>query len=215
MTRSGRSAENAGADRTGRGERRRTTNGPEVLAPEFPLHTARLLLRSYTEDDLDFLAELESHPQVTRYVSWPPRDRDQVRESLAKKRTETALRGEGESLTPVLVLFETGTPVGDVQLRWSSREHRQGEIGYVIHPEHAGNGYATEAAELMLRLGFDQLGLHRIVGSMDRRNTASARVLEHVGMRREACLVGNQLVKGEWTDEVIYAMLADEWQARH
>jgi len=65
----------------------------------------------------------------------------------------------------------------------------------------------------MLRLGFEGLGLHRITGRLDGRNAASARVLERLGMRREAHLVENELVKGEWTDEVVYAMLDREWRA--
>jgi RimJ/RimL family protein N-acetyltransferase len=97
---------------------------------------------------------------------------------------------------------------------WVSREHRQGEIGYVFHPDHGGSGYATEAAEVMLRLGFDQLGLHRVIGRLDGRNTASARVLQRLGMRREAHFTQNEFYKGEWADEVVYAMLEDEWRAR-
>jgi len=108
---------------------------------------------------------------------------------------------------------KTGELVGDVLLTWASAEHRQGEIGYVLHPEHAGRGYVTEAAREMLRLGFDGLGLHRIVGRLDARNAASARVLERLGMRREAHLRENEFVKGEWTDELVYALLAREWRA--
>ena len=63
----------------------------------------------------------------------------------------------------------------------------------------------------MLAIGFDGLGLHRIVGRLDARNRASARVLERLGMRREAHLVENEHVKGEWTDELVYALLAREW----
>lgn len=63
----------------------------------------------------------------------------------------------------------------------------------------------------MLRLGFDGLNLHRITGRLDARNTASARVLEKLGMRREAHLIDNEHVKGEWASELIYAMLAREW----
>ena len=94
-----------------------------------------------------------------------------------------------------------------------SREHHQGEIGYVLHPDHQGNGYATEAAAVMLRLGFEELGLHRIVGRLDARNAASARVLERLGMRLEAHLRENEFVKGEWVSELIYAVLASEWRA--
>lgn len=185
-----------------------------VLAPEFPLRTQRLLFRPYAEDDLDFLHDLHSRADVVRYLYWPPRDRQQARASLVQKMTATALCAEGDNLTPLIVLPDTGEPVGDVLLSWTSVEHMRGEIGYAIHPEHAGHGYATEAAELMLRLGFQQLGLHRIVGQLDGRNTASARVLERLGMRREACLRQNEYVKGRWADEVVYGMLADEWRAR-
>jgi RimJ/RimL family protein N-acetyltransferase len=65
----------------------------------------------------------------------------------------------------------------------------------------------------VLRLGFEDLGLHRIFGRIDGRNTASARVLERLGMRREAHFIQNEIVKGEWTDEVVYALTEDEWPA--
>ena len=66
----------------------------------------------------------------------------------------------------------------------------------------------------MLRLGFEHYRLHRIIGRIDARNTPSARVLERLGMRREAHFVRNEFIKGEWTDEVVYAMLEDEWQSQ-
>jgi RimJ/RimL family protein N-acetyltransferase len=186
-----------------------------VLTPELPIRTERLLLRLYTEDDLDYVYDIQSRPEVARYLYWGPRDRDEARESLRKKIASSAVKAEGDDLTLAVVLPETGHVIGDVLLVWVSSEHRQGEIGYVFHPGHGGHGYATEAAEVMLRLAFEGLGLHRVIGRLDGRNTASARVLERLGMRREAHLVENEMVKGEWTDELIYAMLEDEWRARH
>jgi RimJ/RimL family protein N-acetyltransferase len=185
-----------------------------VLATDYPVRTARLILRPYTMDDLDDLYDIQSRPEVTRYLYWGPRDREQARESLQKKILTSASQDEGDELTLAVVLPEAGKVIGDVQLMWVSREHRQGEIGYVFHPGHGGSGYATEAAEVMLRLGFDQLGLHRVIGRLDGRNTASARVLERLGMRREAHFTQNEFYKGEWADEVVYAMLEDEWRAR-
>ncbi|MGA8117215.1 MAG: GNAT family protein [Actinocatenispora sp.] len=185
-----------------------------MLSPDFPLRTGRLLLRAYTEDDLDFVYDLESRPEVARYLFWSPRDREQARTSLRRKIADTALRAEGDTLTALVLNAETGERIGDAQLFWISQDRRQGEIGYVIHPDQAGHGYATEAAAAMLRLGFEGLDLHRITGRLDNRNAASARVLERLGMRREACLVHNQYYKGEWADEVVYGMLADEWRAR-
>lgn len=181
---------------------------------DLPIRTERLLLRLYTEDDLGDVYDIQSRPDVARYLYWGVRDHAQARGSLAMKIAASGLREEGDNLTLAVVLPETGKVIGDVLLIWVSRDHRQGEIGYIFHPDFGGRGYATEAAEVVLRLGFEAYGLHRVIGRLDARNTASARVLERLGMRREAHLVQNEMVKGEWTDEVVYAMLEDEWRAR-
>jgi RimJ/RimL family protein N-acetyltransferase len=94
---------------------------------------------------------------------------------------------------------------------YRSETHRQGEIGFVLHPDHQGKGYASEAARAMLRLGFEQLDLHRVIGRCEARNDASARLMERLGMRREGHLVENEWVKGEWQSELVFAMLAAEW----
>ena len=185
-----------------------------MLRPDYPLTSARLMLRPYTETDFDDLYDIQSRPEVTRYLLFGTRDRDQVRESLQERIQAASLENEGDNLTLAVVLSQTGTVIGDVVLFWTSREHRQGEIGYIFHPDHGGKGYATEATQVMLRLGFEELGLHRIVGRLNGRNTASARVLERLGMRREAHFTHSQNVKGEWADEVVFAMLEDEWRAR-
>ncbi len=76
--------------------------------------------------------------------------------------------------------------IGEISLIWRSVEDRQGEIGYIFNPDQHGRGYATEAANAMLRYGFEELGLHRIHARCDLRNSASWRVMERLGMRREA-----------------------------
>ncbi|GAA4529207.1 MULTISPECIES: GNAT family N-acetyltransferase [Nonomuraea] len=180
-----------------------------MLKPQYPITTPRLTLRPFTPDDLDALHAYESRPDVTRYLYWHPRDRDATRTFLDKKTTRTALLDEGDAID--LAITHDGTLIGNCLLIWTSKAHRQGEIGYVLHPDHHGHGYATEAAREMLRLGFDGLHLHRITGRLDARNTASARVLEKLGMRREAHLIDNEHVKGEWSSELIYAMVDHEW----
>ncbi|MGW0061978.1 GNAT family N-acetyltransferase [Streptosporangium sandarakinum] len=184
-----------------------------MLNPSYPLRTDRLTLRPFTEDDLHPLHAIHRLPEVARYLYGEAHDLEQTRAALAKKITSAALTDEGQALSLAVQLTTTGELVGDATLFWHSRTHRSGEIGYVFHPGHHGNGYATETARVLLRLGFEELGLHRITGRLDGRNHASARVLERLGMRREAHLVENEFVKGEWTDEVIYAMLRREWDA--
>ena len=64
----------------------------------------------------------------------------------------------------------------------------------------------------LLDFAFGPLGLHRVIGRLEPRNAGSARVLEKLGMRREAHLVENEWVKGEWQSELVYAILAREWE---
>jgi RimJ/RimL family protein N-acetyltransferase len=84
----------------------------------------------------------------------------------------------------------------------------------VFNPDYHGRGLATEAAECMLTVGFESLGWHRIIGCCDARNIASARLMERLGMRLEAHFRHTEMVKGEWADELIYAMLDHEWKER-
>ena len=88
---------------------------------------------------------------------------------------------------------------------------RQCEIGFTLAPEHQGRGYATEAARLLIGYLFTTRGKHRITAYCDARNTASAAVLERLGMRREGHLRESTWAKGEWTDDLVYGLLHDEW----
>ncbi|WP_433532521.1 GNAT family N-acetyltransferase [Micromonospora sp. CA-263727] len=183
--------------------------------PDLPLATERLELRPFQPSDLSDLHAYFADPAAHRYLySEAPADLDGTRKVLARRQQRTALREKGDAIHLAAVLRNTDHVIGDVLLMWTSPEHRQGEIGYLLHSDHRGQGYATEAAQAVLELAFERFDLHRVVGRLDARNTASARVLERLGMRREAHLRENEFVKGEWTDEVVYATLAREWRAR-
>ena len=181
-----------------------------MLRPSYPVLTKRLLLRPLQADDTEALYAYRRREDVCRFLLHEPQTREQVAARATNSRSE--LTDEGQLLSLAVVERATGTLLGDVVLIWHSREHRGGEIGYVFNPDYAGNGYATEAGAVLLRLGFDDLGLHRIIGRLDARNLASARVLEKLHLRREAHFVENEFIKGEWTDELVYAALAREWR---
>jgi RimJ/RimL family protein N-acetyltransferase len=182
------------------------------LAPAWPLQTERLVLRPYEPSDLEALYEIHSDERGARWLYNEARTREQVEELLERKIAGASLRSEGEWLSAAAVLRSTGDLVCDVSLLWASETHKQGEIGFMTHPEQYGHGYATEAAGALLPYAFETLGLHRVVGRLEPRNVASARVLEKLGMRREAHLLENEWVKGEWQSELVYAMLASEWK---
>ena len=178
-----------------------------------PIETDRLLLRPFEEGDLDAVLAMQSSPEVARYLYWGPRTEAEAREAFGKKMAARAIRAEGDPLSLAGVLKTTGELVADVVLWLASEQHRLGEIGYIVPPPHEGLGYATEATAPLLRIAFEDLGLHRVVGRVEARNVGSARVLEKLRMRREAHLVENEWVKDEWQSELVYAILDREWRA--
>src|SRR5512147_2522140 len=111
-----------------------------MLVPDLPLRTDRLVLRAFTAGDLDALYACRSRPDVARFLYHEPYDRAAARAAIERMRTRTALREPGDALNLAMVLPETGEVIGDVLLIWTSAEHRQGEIGYVLHPDHTGHG---------------------------------------------------------------------------
>lgn len=185
-----------------------------MFRPEYPIRTERLLLRPFAPGDVDALYAYQRLPEVHRYLYSQARSRAEVEALVAERTGATALTEAGQELHLVAVLADTGELVGHCVFFWRSEQNQKGEIGYTINPAYHGRGLATEAAVALLRLGFEGLGLHRITGHLDARNIASARVLERAGMRREAHLVENEFIKGEWSDELVYAMLRREWDAR-
>lgn len=189
-----------------------------MLSVESSIVTERLVLRPYTLDDLEDLYSIQSRPDVVRYLYWEVRGHDEVREVLERKIEQTRLAQDDDVLVLAVTMpgaegTNTGV-IGEVVLWLRSIEHRQGEIGFVLHPDFQGRGFAAEAATAVLDLAFGTLKLHRVYGRTDGRNIASASLMRRLGMRQEAHFVHNEIFKGEWGDEVYFAILEDEWRAR-
>lgn len=183
-----------------------------IIAPV--IDTERLRLRPYATADLDDLADIRRRPGVMRYLYQNVQSREEVAEVLERRAmTQSALRREGDGMVLAVELLETGKVIGDISMRWVSEANRRGDIGFVFHPGYHGRGYAAEAARELLRLGFERLRFHRMEGRCDARNDASARLMERLGMRREAHLIDNEWFKGEWGSELVYAILDREWRA--
>jgi RimJ/RimL family protein N-acetyltransferase len=181
------------------------------LRPTYPFRTARLRLRPLIAADVDALLAYRGRPDVFRYVPFEPMTRERVEERVAGVWARTELTDEDQFLILGVELAATGGLIGDVILSFTSREHRNGEIGYVLNPGFAGHGYATEAANSLLRLGFEDLGLHRIVAWIDERNAPSVGVARRLGMRLEARLLESEFFQGKWITKLGFAMLAAEW----
>ena len=179
----------------------------------WPVRTARLLLRPATADDVDATWEFRRLDEVSHWITRAPATRDEYRTHFA----------DPESLARTIVVELDGAVIGDLMLRledaWSQAEVAeqaqgvQAELGWVLHPDHAGQGYATEAVRELIRLCFELLGVRRVTANCFADNVASWRLMERVGMRRELWTVRDSLHRsGRWLDGMGYALLADEWR---
>jgi RimJ/RimL family protein N-acetyltransferase len=174
--------------------------------------TERLLLRPWRETDLDALHAMRSLPEVVRYIYGEVRSRTECEDLLATCMAQTSVVAEGDRLALAVERREDGRVIGDLSLWLRSAEHLQGEIGFVFHPDAQGQGYAREAATAVLGIAFGELGLHRVFGRTDGRNDASAALMRRLGMRQEAHFRENEMFKGAWGDELVFAVLASEWR---
>jgi RimJ/RimL family protein N-acetyltransferase len=142
-------------------------------------------------------------------MPWGPNTPQDTRDFLDRA-AETA-RAEPRLGYELGVVTKTdGRLLGAVGLRLEA-QGCQAMLGYCYHADAWGHGYATEAAEALLRFGFDVLLLHRIWAGCDPDNTASARVLEKLGLTLEGHLREDTRIRGEFRDSLIFGMLDREW----
>ena len=175
------------------------------------LETPRLILRPFQDSDLEPFVAYRSDPEVARYQGWEaPYSVESAREFIAEmKHKQPAVQGEWYQLA---VELKQGAPlIGDCAFHILAHDARQAEIGCTLARQHQRQGYAFEAVTRLLDYLFRDLGLHRVIASCDVDNLASVRLLERVGMRREAHCVENIWFKGAWGSEYLYALLQREW----
>jgi RimJ/RimL family protein N-acetyltransferase len=184
------------------------------FSPSLPIETDRLLLRPFSRGDVDAVFAYRQREDVARYLFDAPMSHESCAEAVQARILQVSFAAENDRITLAVTRRKDDTLVGEITLIWRSVTSQQGEIGYVFNPNFHGRGYALESVRALVSLGFDEFSLHRIYARCDPRNTPSFRLMERLGMRREAHLREQALQRGEWTDEYIYAMLARDWAAR-
>lgn len=182
------------------------------FTPEYPLETDRLLLRPFTRGDVDAVFAYRSREDVTRYLFDTPMSRDACAEAVQARVGQTGWAGEQDKICLAVERRDDTAMIGEVVLILRSVESRQAEIGYIFHPDYFGQGYATEAAGRLLPVAFDGGGIHRVYARCHAHNVASRRVMERLGMRQEAHFREHNLTKGAWDEELVHAILEDEWR---
>ncbi|MEU4444480.1 GNAT family protein [Actinosynnema sp. NPDC050801] len=173
------------------------------------LTTERLVLRPFGAADATAFAAYRSDPEVARYQGW------QAPFSLAQAEEFVRDVAAADPTAPGWYQFAVeadGVLVGDVGV--GLHENRmQAEIGYTLATAHQGRGYAAEAVRRVLAYLFEVRGVHRVSAECDARNTRSARLLARLGFRQEGHRVQATWIKGEWTDDLLFGLLAEEWRA--
>jgi RimJ/RimL family protein N-acetyltransferase len=171
--------------------------------------TDRLLLRRFRATDAPVLAEYRSDPEVARYQSWDA--------PFPLLRAETAVANFMASDPDKPGWFQYAIEriadkalIGDVAVHLHDNL-LQAEIGFTLARAVQGQGYATEAVRAVLDRLFRVQGLHKVAGECDARNLPSAALMERLGFTREGRLRQQTYLKGEWTDDLIYVLLATEW----
>jgi [ribosomal protein S5]-alanine N-acetyltransferase len=178
------------------------------------LTSQRLVLRDLELGDWPAVHAYASRPEVYRFQPWGPSTPAEAQAFVSEAMAQA--QHTPREMYQLALLTDPHEPlIGVGSLRMHSREHRQGELGYVLHSAAWGRGYATEAAQRLLEFGFVTLGLHRIFATCDPRNTASARVLEKLGMQREGQFRHAMMVRDGWRDSLMYSVLDHEWRAMH
>ncbi|RDS85739.1 GNAT family N-acetyltransferase [Dyella psychrodurans] len=174
------------------------------------LATARLRLDALREDDADALFRYRSDPSVALYQGWCPETREDVLDFI-RAQCHASLDHPDGWFQRAIRLSGDGTLIGDMGVYVPRDREGSYEFGITLAPLHQRKGFAREAASAVLGFLFEIRGARRVQASIDPRNLASAALLRSLGMREEAHFRKSLKVRGEWVDDVIFALLASEW----
>ena len=180
------------------------------------IETDRLILRPLKISDEDDLFEYQSQPEIVRYIPWPERTREQVREALEKYLTlhKDVLLESGDFFMLAWEVKDgpfAGKVIGQSNLSLKHAPDKCGEFGYVTHQNFQRQGFAYEASRALLHYAFTNFDFHRLVACIDTRNPDSAKLAEKLGMRREGEFLESEFFKGEWCSMWEYAILKREF----
>ncbi len=183
-----------------------------ALFASFDLSTARLRLRRFEARDIEMEVKHRLDPELMREV------RDlQTREEatdLAQSFVADWTGEEGAWALYVVTLLdqELGTDqmIGTLVFRIASDDNETAEIGYRFDPAHFGQGYATEAAHRVVEFLFEAMAVRKVIAYCTKENSASFRLMERLGMQREAQMREFSKLRGEWRDELVYGLLRGE-----
>lgn len=190
---------------------RKEPMGNKLMDPFPTLATSRLFLSEPGLDDAEAVFAFRSDEIVQRYNGGQMTSRHEavklIEELQAGIRDGTKLHW-GVSVPP------QNTIIGLFGYANWAREHRRAEIGYCLHRDFWGRGFAIEALEAIIEYGFQSMDLNRIYACPWAENIRSIRLLEKTGFSCEGVLREEYCNEGSFHDEAIYALLRRDHEAR-
>lgn len=174
------------------------------------LQTPRLTLGALCPDDAAALLAYRGDAEVARYQGWQPASIEETADFIARQAAVTF--GHADHWCQLAIrLRESDDLIGDLGVHFPQTTDEAVELGVTLSPPHQHHGYAREALRAVLDHVFGQLGYRRAVGSIDPRNASSIALLQALGFRQEGHHVESLCVRGEWVDDLVFALLAREW----
>jgi RimJ/RimL family protein N-acetyltransferase len=173
----------------------------------------RLTMRQIQIEDADSVFRYRSNAVVNQYQGWIPTTINDVRDFITN-RVSPEIDLPGTWVQFVVIKRDDNQLIGDIGIHFLPSDVFQVEIGCTLSKNHQCKGYATEALTATFNYLFDELNKHRIIASIDPRNLPSISLFERLGFRKEAHFRESYFVNGEWQDDLIYAILKSEWNAK-
>lgn len=181
------------------------------------LSTDRLVLRPFKESDVDAVHSYGGNPDNVKYMVWGPNSKEDtknfIQDTIKKWDMDPILNYDF-----AIVLKDTDKLIGGCGI-YLNESRNEGMLGWILHKEYWKQGYMPEVATELLRFGFEELKVHRLYATCNTENYGSYRVMEKVGMRREAHFIKNRYGRvcddKQWYSEYHYGILEEEWGTRN
>lgn len=177
------------------------------------LETKRLILRTWEEYDCKAVHAYASDIENTKYMVWGPNDTEEQSQNFITRQLSEYIKEPITNYTFAVVHKQSNSVIGGCNIHMV-RDFDQAGIGWILNKNYWKQGLGTESAHELVRFGFEDLKLHRIYATCDSENYSSYRLMENCGMRKEGHTIQNRYARGEWRDEIHYAILSNEWKSR-
>jgi RimJ/RimL family protein N-acetyltransferase len=170
----------------------------------------RLMLRPIQLADSDLIFKYRANSVINQYQGWIPKTIEDVHDFISKQ-TSPEINLPGSWFQFVIMKKDDLELIGDIGVHFLDFAGWQIELGITLSENHHGNGYATEALTEIISFLFNQMNKHRIIASIDPRNLKSIQLFKRLGFRKEAHFKESIFMNDEWIDDLLYAVLKDEW----